>query len=375
MLAVTTIVASVLLALPQDGGKTVPATPIKPAPAKAAESQAPVAKLGIGDAAPAFQFDEWIKGDKIAGIEKGKVHVVEFWATWCGPCIAAMPHLSEMQKAHPEVIFLSVAASERGKDESAKVSKVREFVQGKGDVMSYRVVYAGDRNKMSKPWMQAAGQNGIPCAFIVDKDSKVAWIGHPMEMDEPLKQVLAGKWDTAKAKKAFDEEREAEAAQMRLATELQSAQSAGDWNKVESLLREQIAKTGNDSMRMRLFAVLAGPANKPADAWKVGEDILRAQRNNAMMMNQLAWTIVDPEGDVKQPNLGLALSAAEAARDASGGKDGAILDTLARVHFLKGDYAKAIEVQKKAVELAPDGPMKDEMKQTLEAYESKLKKA
>ena len=375
MLALTALVASAILALPQDG-KTVPATPIKPAPAAAQTAPTPaVKKLGIGDAAPALQYDEWIKGDKVDGIAKGKVHVIEFWATWCGPCIAAMPHLSELQKSHPEVVVVSCAASERGKDEASKIAKVKEFVSGKGDGMAYRVAYIGDREKMSKPWMQAAGQNGIPCAFIVDKDSKVAWIGHPMSMDKPLEEILAGKWDIAAAQKEFDAEREAEEAQMKLAATMRQAQQSGDYSKAIEAIRTVLAKNPNDALKMQLFTILAGPAEKQAEAWKIGEEILEANRENAMMLNQLAWTIVDPDGGVKSPNLDLALKAAEAGMKASKGENGALIDTMARVVFVKGDVARAIELQRKAIEKTPDGPMKTEMKATLETYEKSLKKA
>ena len=78
---------------------------------------------------------------------------MEFWATWCGPCIAAIPHLTELQAKYPDVRFVGVAASERGPDEAAKFAKVKEFVDGKGDGMGYRVAYVGDREKMSRPWM------------------------------------------------------------------------------------------------------------------------------------------------------------------------------------------------------------------------------
>ncbi len=375
MLALTSLIAVALLAIPQDGGKTVPATAIKPAAPQAAAPQAQVKKLGIGDAAPALQFDEWIKGDKIDGIAKGKVHVIEFWATWCGPCIAVMPHLSELQKKHPEVVVVSVAASERGKDEAAKIAKVKEFVAGKGDTMSYRIVYAGDREKMSKPWMQAAGQNGIPCAFIVDKDSTIAWIGHPASMDQPLEQVLAGKFDAAAAKKLFEEERAAEEAQMKLAMLMREANQTGDYTKAVEAIKAVLAKTPNDGLKMQLFGMLAGPAGKPADAWKLGEELFDANKDNAMMMNQLAWTIVDPEGGVKEPNLALALKAAEAGHKASKGENSALIDTLARVVFLKGDVARAIELQKAAIEKTPEGPMKAEMKKALAEYEAALKKA
>ena len=47
-------------------------------------------------------------------------------------------------------------------------------------------------NNMAKTWMMAAGQNGIPCAFVVGKDGKIAWIGHPMAgLDKAVKQALA----------------------------------------------------------------------------------------------------------------------------------------------------------------------------------------
>jgi thiol-disulfide isomerase/thioredoxin len=262
---------------------------------------------------------------QIDGITKGKVHVIEFWATWCGPCIAVMPHLSELQKKHPEVIVVSVAASERGKDETAKLEKVKEFVAGKGDTMSYRIVYAGDREKMSKPWMQAAGQNGIPCAFIVDKDSNVAWIGHPASMDKPLEQIIAGTFDAAAAKKLFEEERAAEEAQMKLAMVMREANQTGDYAKAVAAIKEVLAKTPNDGLKMQLFGMLAGPAGQPAEAWKIGEELLDANKGNAMMMNQLAWTIVDPEGGVKEPNLALALKAAEAGYQASKGENSALM--------------------------------------------------
>ena len=376
---ISCVAASVLAlptALPQDG-KSVPATPIKPAPAAPAQATpaAPVAKLSIGDAAPKLQFDEWIKGDKVEGIEKGKVHVIEFWATWCGPCIAVMPHLSELQKKHPEVIVVSVAASERGADEASKIEKVKKFVEGKGDTMGYRVVYAGDRTKMSIPWMQAAGQNGIPCSFIVDKDSKIAWIGHPASMDAPLEGVIAGTWDAAAAKKQQEEARAAMEMQRGVAMALREARQSGDYAKAIEAMQKAIAIAPTDGLKMQLFGVLAGPAKQPADAWKLGEEIYAAKKADAAAMNALAWTIVDPEGGVAEPNLDLAMRAAEAAVKASKGEEGSMLDTLARVVFLKGDVDRAITIQKDALSKTPEGNMRGGMEKALAEYEAARKKA
>jgi thiol-disulfide isomerase/thioredoxin len=382
MPATLPLVLALAFAMPQDapGGKAgqiVPATPI--AAPKALPQTAPAAStikaIAPGDAAPALQYDAWIKGDKLDAIEKGHVHVIEFWATWCGPCIAAMPHLSEIQRKHPEVRIVSMAASERGESEDAKIEKVRAFVENKGDTMGYRVAYVGDRAKMSRPWMEAAGQSGIPCSFIVDREGMIAWIGHPMSMDKPLEAVVAGTWNVEEAAKQAKAERAARELQRGISMAMRDARQSGDYTNVVKALRAALEAAPTDSLRMQLFQVLAAQMKASAEAWAIGEEIFANAKDNAMALNQLAWFIVDPDQDLAERNLGLAEKAIRRAVELTDGDDGAILDTHARVHFLMGNVAKAIEIQKTAIEKAPEGAMREEMKATLATYEAAGKKA
>lgn len=156
-----------------------------------------VADLKVGSPAPALTVDKWVKGDEVTGFEKGKVYVVEFWATWCPPCRESIPHLTELQKKHKDVPFIGVAASERQPKGTkptdkadARLEKLEKFVKDKGDEMGYAVAY-DSKATMVKTWTMPAHQSGIPVAFIVGKDGAIAWIGHPMSMESALDKAIA----------------------------------------------------------------------------------------------------------------------------------------------------------------------------------------
>jgi len=172
---------------------SVPMAKIQTAPGSTATQEAAPVTLKAGDVAPALSIEQWLKGSPVSGFEQGKVYVVEFWATWCSPCVANIPHLNDTQAKHPEIVVIGVAGSERRPADGqpdTRVEKLNEFISKRGDGMNYRVAYDDDRS-MPKTWMEPAGQNGIPCVFIVGGDGRIAWIGHPVAMDKHLATAIA----------------------------------------------------------------------------------------------------------------------------------------------------------------------------------------
>jgi thiol-disulfide isomerase/thioredoxin len=338
--------------------------------------------LGIGDPAPKLQVKEFVKGDPVAKLEKGKIYVVEFWATWCGPCRASIPHLTELQKKHKDVTFIGVSVFEN--DQKAVVPFVKEM----DDKMSYRVaiddVPAGgkrDEGKMAKAWMEAAEQGGIPTAFIVDGEGKIAWIGHPMQMDNILGQVVAGKWDLKAARDEFKAAQVRNQKMRELAVEMQKAQQANDPQAMLAVIDKAIA--GDPKLESRLcqqkFQILAKDAGTKEKALEYGKRLVETVlKDNSEALNNLAWTLVDPEQKEK-PDAAMAkvaVMAAQRADELVKGKQPHIADTLALAYFVSGEAAKALQTQERAVELAKGTEWEKDpsLKERLEQYRKAAKK-
>src|SRR4051794_41097831 len=84
------------------------------------------AKLKVSDKAPPVKVTKWLQGKEVKEFAEGKVYVMEFWATWCGPCIVMMPHMSELQAEYKDkgVTFVGFTSKD---DRGNNLEKVQAF--------------------------------------------------------------------------------------------------------------------------------------------------------------------------------------------------------------------------------------------------------
>ncbi|MDA7906158.1 redoxin domain-containing protein [Mariniblastus sp.] len=354
------------------------------------DSAAP--KFTIGSKAPDLDIEFWISDNfgllpHTTKIEKGNIYVIEFWATWCGPCIAAMPHISELQEKYSADNVQIISVSDEDLDTVTKFLERPVAGDPVGTTYeeltsNYSLTIDPDKS-VFKDYFAAAQRTGIPCAFLIGKTGLVEWIGHPQQLDKPLEKVVSGEWD-----------RDAFAVQFKKmeAENKRKAMLSQKLNRAMRGIGEQM-RSGNPEKALQLIDDLIDdaqfkPMKKQLSMSRMGilisgnldeaprelEKFTNQNKNDAGALNSMAWGIYEKHekrSDVSSGILKQAKKTAEAAVKADP-NNGAILDTLAHfIYVVDGNLDKAIEVQQKAV--ANGGPQKEQLQTFLKQLKEEKK--
>jgi peroxiredoxin len=144
----------------------------------------------IGDEAPSFELEAWAqlgKGEKPPSAKtlEGKVVLIEFWGTWCGPCVRAMPRIQALHARYKDRGLAVLGISY----ETLEVTK--PFCEKNG----YTFAIGSDP---AKRVCSVYVHHGWPTSIVLAKDGKIAHVGNPYSAEEAVEKALGLETDPAK---------------------------------------------------------------------------------------------------------------------------------------------------------------------------------
>ena len=319
--------------------------------------------LKVGDAAPAITAQKWLNGAEVKGFERDKVYVLDFWATWCGPCIQAMPHLAELAKEHKKaglVVFPVTTVDGRN-----TLKQVEDFVAKRGAKFGFPFAVC-ETPVMDKAWFEASGQEGIPASFVVDRAGKIAFIGHPMELDDVLPMVLDGSWKGAESLKAI----QAVQAELDAIQEKAEKDAPGALKDLDGFVTKYPKKAGAQGVvSTRLIALMLGKKLDEAKAYSetLVKQAVEKKGDTHLKLLGTMWGAKELNPDKKHLDLFGKIAEAMLVADA---KDAVTTFTAAQLYVKAGDKARALELAKKSLTLTDDKELQD----ALQAEITKMEK-
>jgi thiol-disulfide isomerase/thioredoxin len=309
--------------------------------------------LKLGDPAPPLVVEKWVKG-KPVDLNDGKVHVIELWATWCGPCKFGMPHLSNLAKKYRgQVEFAGISILENGND---YLPEVESYARHANESMDYNVAAGGGKDAtMADTYLHAVGSSGIPFAFVIDRQGKLAWFGHPLiGLDKALALAVEDKLSIAAAERINKQIEELKPLGNKWRNTFLAARGAGDDKTVLELADEIVDSLPHMGAMVIPYQYVALVNTDPAGAAKFEKKLLTEYYNAPMILRPVANMVLDEKSRISgKRDYAFAVKLLKQTEKMIKA-DADLKALLAKALFHVGNTKEAIKEQKRALALAKE---------------------
>ncbi|MCH7700678.1 MAG: redoxin family protein [Planctomycetes bacterium] len=321
-------------------------------------------RLQIGDPAPPLLMTDWIKGDPIdmsKGVGKN-VYVLEFWATWCGPCLPTFPMATALQDRYRDDGVVVVGVTSKGQfPQLQSKERVSSFVERQGRKMGYTVGF-DENNTVNALYMQALGAMGIPYTVVVDKAGNIAWTGHPAAgLEQAVEEMISPDYDP---KTAYRRGR-ADAIFQNTARFIQG----GVWPQAMSGLEEALKVDPSHSDALNYYVNIRAVQLNDRNGLRTWVDAyLKNGATDVVGLTNLAEALMTVEVlDARDPEL--ILRVAKAAYAVGKESNAIAIATYARAAFGIGMVDQAVRLQEQGLRVASES-VRAEYQITLDYYKT-----
>jgi hypothetical protein len=269
-----------------------------------------------------------------------------------------MEHLSKVQERHTEAVtVIGVSDEALSRTVAFLVAESAEAGRLQNDRVRYSFATDPDRS-VHTDYLVAAGLSGLPEAFIIGRDGRIEWIGHPMDIDPPLDAVVGGTWDRAAHIDAFRKRsvasRDLRAARRRLTGAIENerweAAAAAVDAVVAALQQLGHAPDGYPATKYSILLSRLGDRQRAvAYGKRIRDD---AWDDNPTQLARLAWSTLGTDDYPVAPenrDLAFALEVIRRAVHLAPGEYDPLL-MLAKVRAARGETAAAVAAHRHAID-------------------------
>jgi thiol-disulfide isomerase/thioredoxin len=338
--------------------------------------------LMVGDPAPELRTAGWLRGEPVPNFQRGKVYVIDLWATWCVPCIRDFPKLSALQEElGDKATIIGVSVWEPDWKE------VPTFIQKKSDAARYRIAtdyvppsekplerfenyqWAKDKGHFATRWLKDSGYDSIPTTYIVDQQGRIAWIGLGAEVKKPLQAVVDGTWNLRAASEKHHSRMEKLVRGRQWRGQLAQAEQQKNWAEAIRLcnLINELYDPEFSGVPSRKFKFMRNSLGQKGEALNYA---VQEQAGGKLGWDAV-WSFADvilAQQDASPAELEVALKFALDTERLSPDLSLDVLELVAMAYHRNSKNEEAIDYLKKALALA-DGEAKKRLEGVLAEWE------
>jgi hypothetical protein len=275
---------------------------------------------------------------------------------------------ANLDKRNPNINVIAVA-SETPQQIQAMIQAQRAERQL---ATQLSLVLSDPEGRWRDAFLVPTNRKRLPIAIAIDRDGRIAWHGPalPEAAGYPMAMISANRWniDDYIARVRLNVLRNKNTA--RIFEARRQARLDNDFQKVLDVYQE-IYELDPENILNKLsrYDFMLAEMNQPELAYPYGRELADAYADDYITLNDLAWEVVS-NPDIQSRDLDFALDMSQRANALRAYADYALLDTHARIHWMRGDRDRAIEWQRRSVTLAPDSWHGDSSRENLSTYVS-----
>lgn len=333
-----------------------------------AHAQDPPELRGVGSHAPPPPKALAVQGEVPEAWTQGRGTLIIFFSTLSKSTGFDTISFANLDERNTSIDVIAVA-SETPQQIQAMIQEQRSK---RPSAAQLSPVLSDPEGRWRDAFLVPTDRKRLPVAIAIDQEGRIAWHGPalPEAAGYPMAMISANRWniDDYIARVRLNVLRNKNTA--RIFEARRQARLDNDFQKVLDVYQE-VHETDPKNVLNKLsrYEFMLADMNEPELAYSYGRELADAYADDYITLNDLAWGVVS-HPDVQSRDLEFALEMSQRANALRGYADYALLDTHARIHWMRGDRDRAIEWQRRSVTLAPDSWHGDSSRENLSVYAS-----